>query len=154
MGGETVYFHVGRFGHPFFQEQLHCAPEGFAYRTTESSLGGGTASAPRRIALHGARLQRVRGGLERAAIRGLSWSGYVRRRRLEPVPGCSLIHSGQQLLRESALPYVVDFECVEVFCLYQRAALRRPWARRRLLDALSDERCRFLLPWSQASQRG
>jgi glycosyltransferase involved in cell wall biosynthesis len=154
MGGETVYFHVGRFGHPFFQEQMNAAPEGFTYRTAASGSGGGAVGAPRRIALQGARMRRVRGGLERAAIRGLSWSGYVRRRQLEPTPGCSLIHSAQQLLRGTALPYVVDFECVEVFCLYQRVSLSRPWARQRLLDALSDERCRFLLPWSQAAQRG
>src|SRR6202035_500940 len=30
----------------------------------------------------------------------------------------------------------------------------RPWARQRLLDALTDHRCRFLLPWSRASQNG
>jgi glycosyltransferase involved in cell wall biosynthesis len=154
VGGETVYFHVGRFGHPFFQEQLNSAPEGFEYRTAESRFGHRAADAPRRIALQDARLRRVRGGLERVAIRGLSWSGYVRRGRLEPAPDCSLIHSAQQLLRGSPLPYVVDFECVEVFCLYQRASLSRPWARRRLVDALSDESCRFLLPWSQAAQRG
>jgi glycosyltransferase involved in cell wall biosynthesis len=49
---------------------------------------------------------------------------------------------------------VIDFECVEVFCLYQRVALSRPWARRSLLAALSEERCRFLLPWSEAAARG
>jgi glycosyltransferase involved in cell wall biosynthesis len=151
--GRTVYFHVGRFGHPFFQEQMRSAPKGFAYRTAESASA--ESAAPRRIALQGARLRTVRGGLERAGIRGLSWSGYVRRRSLEPAPdGCSLIHSAQQLLRGSSLPYVLDFECVEVFCLYQRVALSRPWARRALLDALCDERCRFLLPWSHAAGRG
>jgi glycosyltransferase involved in cell wall biosynthesis len=77
----------------------------------------------------------------------------VRRVALEPPPGCSLIHSAQQLLRDPALPYVVDFECVEAFCLYQRVALRAHWARRRLLDALADERCRFLAPWSRAAQQ-
>ena len=154
MAKETVYFHVGRFGHPFFQEQLHAVPEGFSYRTPESDSPAEAPSAPRRIALQSSRLRTVRSGLERIAIRGLSWSGYVRRSRLEPRSGCSLIHSAQQLLRGSDLPYVLDFECVEVFCLYQRIALSRPWARRRLLDALADERCRFLLPWSQAAQRG
>ncbi len=153
MGAENVYFHVGRFGHPFFAEQLHCAPEGFAYRTAKSSSGGG-GGATRLIALQGAPLLRVRGAVERIAIRGLSWSGYVRRTRLQPPTGCSLIHSAQQLLHGPALPYVVDFECVEVFCLYQRISLSRPWARRSLLDTLADENCRCLLPWSDASRHG
>jgi glycosyltransferase involved in cell wall biosynthesis len=152
MASETVCFHVGRFGHPFFAEQLHCAPAGFEYLTSEPSTAAG--SAPRRIALQGARLRTVRSGLERVAIRGLSRSGYVRRTRLEPARGCSLTHSAQQLLRGPDRPYVVDFECVEVFCLYQRIALSRPWARRRLVDALSAESCRFLLPWSHAAGRG
>lgn len=150
---QEVYFHVGRFGHPFFQEQAQAAPEGFAYRTPASAAAA--SAAPRRIALQGARLRRVRGAAERVAVRGLSWSGHVRRRRLElPLEGCALIHSAQQLLEGSPRPYVLDFECVEVFCLYQRIALSRPWARRALLDALSEERCRFLLPWTQAARRG
>ena len=154
MGAENVYFHVGRFGHPFFQEQLHAAPAGFAYRTAASGLAEGEGSTPRRIALQGARLRRVRGALEWLAIRGLSRSGYVRRTRLEPPSGCALIHSGRQPSRGRALPYVVDFECVEVFGLYQRVALNRPWARRRLVDALNEQSCRFLLPWSRAAQNG
>lgn len=144
---------MGHFGHPFFREQLHAAPAGFVYRTAESAAAA--SAAPRRIALQGARLRRLRAVAERTAIRGLSWSGYVRRREIElPTDGWTLIHSAQQLLGESPLPYVVDFECVEVFCLYQRIALSRPRARRALLDAMSDERCRILLPWSQAARRG
>src|SRR6202035_1447221 len=111
-------------------------------------------SAPRRIALQGQRLRRIRGVAESLAIRGLSGAGYIRETKLQPPPGCTLIHSAQQLLRRPPLPYVLDFECLEVFCLYQRVALGRPWARRRLLQALADERCRFLLPWSQAAQSG
>jgi glycosyltransferase involved in cell wall biosynthesis len=154
MGSKNVFFHVGRFGHPFFEEQLGAAPDGFAYRRDRPALDEDDGIAPRRIALQSARLRKARGCLERLTIRGLSRSGYVRRIRLEPPPDCALIHSGQQLLRAPALPYVVDFECVEAFCLYQRIALSRPWARRRLLDALTDSSCRFLLPWSRAAQRG
>jgi glycosyltransferase involved in cell wall biosynthesis len=154
MNAEPVYFHVGRFGHPFFEEQLHSAPEGFSYRTAETSPAAAGSNVPRRIALQGARMRRMRGGLERLAIRGLSSGGYVRRTALEAPSGCRLIHSAQQLLRGSGAPYVVDFECIEVFCLYQRVALGRPWARRRLLDALSEPRCRAVLPWSQAAERG
>jgi glycosyltransferase involved in cell wall biosynthesis len=154
MGSKNVYFHVGRFGHPFFQEQLHAAPDGFAYRSAESGSREREGIAPRRIALENAPLRKARGALEWLAIRGLSRSGYVRRVGLAPPPGCALIHSAQQLLRAPALPYVVDFECIEAFCLYQRIALSRPWARRRLLDALAESSCRFLLPWSQAAQNG
>jgi glycosyltransferase involved in cell wall biosynthesis len=149
MSEQAVYFHVGRFGHPFFSEQLRAAPDGFEYRTQPE----GDAPAPRRIALQGAHLRRVRGAAERVAIRSLSLGGHVRRVSVEPPPGCSLIHSAQQLLRDPALPYVVDFECVEAFCLYQRVTLRAPWARNRLLGALADERCRFLAPWSEAARR-
>jgi|CZKG01.1.fsa_nt_gi glycosyltransferase involved in cell wall biosynthesis len=58
------------------------------------------------------------------------------------------------MLVRSDRPYVVDFECIEVFCLYQRATLRRPWARHRLLEALGAQSCRHLLPWSEAARRG
>jgi glycosyltransferase involved in cell wall biosynthesis len=64
------------------------------------------------------------------------------------------VHSAQFLLRDCKLPYVVDFECIEAFVLYQRVALRRPWARARLTSALIDPRLRFLLPWSEAARRG
>jgi glycosyltransferase involved in cell wall biosynthesis len=154
MGSKNVCFHVGRFGHPFFEEQLHAAPNGFAYRTAEPGSPDREGIAPRRIALENAPLRKARGALEWLAIRGLSRSGYVRRIGLSPPQGCALIHSAQQLLRAPALPYVVDFECVEAFCLYQRIALSRPWARRRLLDALMDSSCRCLLPWSRAAQNG
>jgi glycosyltransferase involved in cell wall biosynthesis len=148
-----VYFHIGRFGHPFFSEQLHAAPSGFTYATADAAVGG--AEATRRISLQGTSLRRLRAGIEPLAIRGLSWSGYVRHAKLTPPPGCALIHSAQQLPRgEPPVPYVVDFECVEVFCLYQRIALARPWARTALLGALSDEHCRFLLPWTEAARRG
>jgi glycosyltransferase involved in cell wall biosynthesis len=153
MAEQAVYFYTGRFGHPLLQEQLRSAPDGYVYRTA-ADMSPTRANATRPVALHGSRMRRVRSGLERVAIRGLAWSGHVRRRSLGPPPGCSLIHSAQQLFRGPGLPYVVDFECIEVFCLYQRAALERPRARRRLLDAISDERCRFLLPWSEASRRG
>jgi glycosyltransferase involved in cell wall biosynthesis len=147
-----VYFHVGRFGHPFFSEQLHAAPEGFAY--SSAGVEDGAVAGPRRITLSDRRLAVARDGLEHLAIRCLSSAGYVRRTRLRPPSGCALIHSAQHLLRRSPLPYVVDFECLEVFTLYQRAALMRPWARRLLLDALHDDSCRAVLPWSQAAKRG
>jgi glycosyltransferase involved in cell wall biosynthesis len=150
---KRVYFHIGRFGHPFFSEQLRAAPDEFTYATSDAAVSN--AVATRRISLQGTPLRRLRSGLEPIAIRGLSWSGYVRRTKLGPIPDCSLIHSAQQLLcGELPVPYVVDFECVEVFCMYQRIVLARPWARRVLLAALSDERCRFLLPWTEASRRG
>lgn len=151
VGPEAVLFHVGRFGHPFFREQLHGAPEGFRYLTPGQEA---QAAATKRIALDSARMRALREASERVAVRVLSQSGYVRKTSLRPPSGCALVHSAQQLLRPMPVPYVLDFECVEVFSLYQRAGLRRPWARRRLLDALGDERCRALLPWSRAAERG
>jgi glycosyltransferase involved in cell wall biosynthesis len=148
---ETVLFHVGRFGHPFFSEQLHAAPDGFRYVTPGRQP---QAAATKRIALDTARMRSVRDALERVAVRTLSAAGYVRRTSLRDPGECALVHSAQQLLRPMAVPYVVDFECIEVFSLYQRAALKRPWARRRLIAALSEDGCRMLLPWSRAAERG
>lgn len=111
-------------------------------------------ASTRRLARAGTRLRRVREGGEWAAIRALSHAGFVRRSRIPALPGAELIHSAQFLLRDASLPYVVDFECAEVFTLYQHVALRRPWARARLGEALQDPRLRFLLPWSEAARRG
>lgn len=117
-------------------------------------MGGNQGAATRRLASAGKRLRYLREGGEWAAIRGLSHAGYVRRSRLTPLPGAALIHSAQFLLRDSPVPYVVDFECAESFTLYQRVALSRPWARARLGKALRDQRLCFLLPWSEAARRG
>jgi glycosyltransferase involved in cell wall biosynthesis len=152
MSAQQVYFYVGRFGHPFFDEQLRAAPEGFQYASADREA---TASAgPRRIALSGGRLRAARAALERVGLRVLSHAGYVRHTTLRPPSRTALIHSAQQLLRRPPVPYVVDFECLEVFTLYQRVALARPWARRVLLDALCQDSCRALLPWSKAAERG
>jgi glycosyltransferase involved in cell wall biosynthesis len=151
VDAETVLFHVGRFGHPFFSEQLQGAPDGFRYLTPGSEPD---AAATKRIALDSARLHTARAALERVSVRALSKAGYVRRRRLRPPPDCALVHSAQQLLQPMVTPYVVDFECVEVFSLYQRVALKRSRGRERLLAALSDDGCRMLLPWSHAAERG
>jgi glycosyltransferase involved in cell wall biosynthesis len=148
---EAVLFHVGRFGHPFFREQLYAAPDGFRYVTADAEA---QARATKRIALDSARMRGSRDALETVALRALSTAGYVRRARLRPPSDCALVHSAQQLLAPMAIPYVVDFECVEVFALYQRAALRRPWALQRLNSALSEDDCRMLLPWSHAAERG
>lgn len=153
MSERIVHFHVGRSTHALFREQLGAVPEGFAYRSSHPGLDGGGA-ATRGIAAHGRRMDRLREHGERAAIRSLSYTGYVRRTRIRPLPEAALVHSAQFLLRDCALPYVVDFECVETFVLYQRVALRRPWARNQLRRALVNPQLRFLLPWSDAARRG
>jgi glycosyltransferase involved in cell wall biosynthesis len=153
MNEQIVYFHVGRSTHALFREQLRAVPDGFAYRSSHPELDGGGA-ATRGIAAHGRSMDWLRERSERAAIRSLSYAGFVRRPRIQPPPGASLVHSAQFLLRDSALPYIVDFECIEAFVLYQRVALRRPWARAQLTRALTDPHLRFLLPWSEAAQRG
>jgi glycosyltransferase involved in cell wall biosynthesis len=58
------------------------------------------------------------------------------------------------MLRNPRSNYVVDFEQVGVFSLYQQIALTRPWARERLRRAILDDRCRQLLPWSDAARDG
>jgi glycosyltransferase involved in cell wall biosynthesis len=153
MSERTVHFHVGRSTHAMFREQMWSVPDGFAYRLSRPELNS-EGAATRGIAVHGQRMNWLREHGERAAIRSLSYAGFVRRTRIRPLPGTALVHSVQFLLRDCALPYVVDFECVEAFALYQRVALRRPWARERLKRALADPQMRFLLPWSEAARRG
>lgn len=153
MAERTVLFHVGHSTHALFREQLRAAPAGFAYRTTDPEREE-AAAATRRIAAQDRRSDRLRRGAEWAAIRSLSQAGFVRARRVGPPPGTALVHSAQFLLADSPLPYVVDFECIEAFTLYQRVALGRPWARSRLSRAFEDQRLRFLLPWSDAARRG
>ncbi len=152
MSEQIVHFYVGRSTHALFREQLRAIPNGYVYRSSNSEQNEGGA-ATRGIAAHGRRMDWLRKHGERAAIRLLSYGGFVRRTRLQPLPKTSLVHSAQFLLRDCELPYVVDFECIEAFVLYQRVALRRPWARARLTSALVDPRLRFLLPWSEAARR-
>jgi glycosyltransferase involved in cell wall biosynthesis len=153
MSEQIVDFHLGRSTHPFFREQLHAAPEGFTYATSQPESVEASA-ATRRLAAHGQRLAFFRAGAEWAAIRALSHAGFVRQHTFQPLPGAALVHSAQLLPRNCELPYVVDFECVEAFTLYQRVALKRPWARSTLERALGAPNLRFLLPWSEASRRG
>ncbi|HWY90558.1 MAG TPA: glycosyltransferase family 4 protein [Solirubrobacteraceae bacterium] len=154
MSRQIVHFHVGRSSHALFREQLRAAPEGFTYRSPHPQLDGDGAAATRGIAAHGRTMDWLREHGERAAIRSLSYAGFVRRARIQPLPGSVLVHSAQFLVRDCPLPYVVDFECLEAFALYQRVALRRPWARDRLRRALANPNLRFLLPWSEAARRG
>jgi glycosyltransferase involved in cell wall biosynthesis len=154
MDQRIVHFHVGRSTHAFFREQLQAAPSGFVYRFAHPGMDGGGDAPTRRLAAQADHLRPLRERAEWAAIRSLSYAGFVRRSRIQPLSGAELVHSAQFLLRDCPLPYVVDFECVETFMLYQRIALRRPWARAALLRALSDPGLRFLLPWSEAARRG
>jgi glycosyltransferase involved in cell wall biosynthesis len=153
MDQRIVHFHVGRSTHVFFREQLQAAPPGFEYCSAHLAVDGDGAPT-RRLAAQADRLRPLRERAEWAAIRSLSYTGFVRRSRVQPLPGAELVHSAQFLLRDCPLPYVVDFECVEAFMLYQRIALRRPWAQAALGRALSDPGLRFLLPWSEAARRG
>jgi glycosyltransferase involved in cell wall biosynthesis len=153
MNEQVVQFHVGRSTHAMFREQMRSVPAGFAYRSSHPELDG-EGAATRGIAAHGQRISWLRERGEHAAIRSLSYAGFVRRARIRPLPETALVHSAQFLVRDCALPYVVDFECVEAFALYQRIALRRPWARDGLRRALADPQMRFLLPWSEAARRG
>jgi glycosyltransferase involved in cell wall biosynthesis len=147
-----VQLDVGRFVHPIYREQLHAVPVGFRYVSAHPALRDATSPTKRIIEQRG-RYARVRRAAERIALRVLGRAGYVHRTGVRAQPGAVLIHSCERLLRSSPLPYVLDFEHAELFVLYQRIALSRPWARARLLGSLMDERLRFLLPWSEAAKQ-
>ena len=152
MASRRVQLHFGRFVHPIYREQLHAVPEGWSYGFTHPALTDATVPT-KRVVERGARFARARAVAERVALLALSEGGYVHRVRARPLPGAALIHSCERLLRRSELPYVLDLEHAELFVLYQRAALTRPWARAALERALADEQLRFLLPWSEAARR-
>ncbi len=151
-GDKLVQLHFGRFVHPVYREQLHAVPDGFRYVWRHAALSDATAPT-KRVLEEAAALTAARQLTELAALRALSRAGYVHRVRVNPMPGARLIHSCERLLRRAPMPYVVDFEHVELFVLYQRVALSRPWARSLLWRSLSDERLRRLLPWSEAARR-
>lgn len=147
----TVHLHVGRHPHPIYREQLHAAPSGWEYRFEDPALGD--ASAPvKRVVERRSRLAPLRERGESLALRAASELGYVHVNRAPRVQA-GLIHSAERLLLRSPVPYVLDFEHVALFSIYQRAALDRPWARALLERALAAERLRFLLPWSEAAAR-
>jgi glycosyltransferase involved in cell wall biosynthesis len=150
----VVHFRVGRSAHPFFAEQLRAAPPGFSYEVDHEGLrGAGAEVSTRRIAAHGAWTGRLRELAEPLALRALSQAGVVRRAHAAP-GNAALVHSAQFLLADPGRPYVMDFECLEALVLYQRRTLERPWARARLRDALLEDRCRMVLPWTRAAARG
>src|ERR1700754_177836 len=153
MADRIVHLHVGRSVHPVYHEQLNALPPGFVYRFVHPGLADPT-TPPRRIATQGARLPRTRALIKLAATLALSEAGYVRLSSPRIKDDVALIHSAQFLLRNPRHPYVVDFEQVGVFSLYQQAALDRPWGRRRLVKAILDERCKHVLPWSDAAREG
>jgi len=152
LSDRLVQLHFGRFVHPIYREQLHAVPEGFRYGSEHPALSDDTTPT-KRILEQKAHFASSRDLAERVALRALSSVGYVHTVRARAKPGAAIIHSCERLLHNSPLPYVLDFEHAELFVLYQRAALARPWARAWLIRALCDERLRFLLPWSEAARQ-
>jgi glycosyltransferase involved in cell wall biosynthesis len=144
--------HFGRFVHPIYREQLHAVPAGWKYVSMHPSLRDPTAPT-KRIIEQRARFATLRAVAEPLALRVLSEAGYVHRVKAKPLPGSTIIHSCERLLRDAPLPYVVDLKHAELFVLYQPVALGRPWARSLLERSLRDDRLRFLLPWSDAARR-
>ena len=148
----TVQVHVGRYPHPLYREQLHAAPDGWRYRWNHPALGDATAPT-KRVVERRSPLAGARERAETAGLRVASELGYVHVNRAPRAEGAELIHSAERLLWRSPLPYVLDFEHLVLFVLYQNAALGRPWTRAVLERALLDERLRFLLPWSEAARQ-
>jgi glycosyltransferase involved in cell wall biosynthesis len=147
-----VQLHFGDFVHPVYRDQLPAVPDGWAYAFTHPSLSDREAPT-KKIIEKGSRLGAARAVAERVALRVLSAGGYVHRVRARPLPGVELIHSAERLLRNPPLPYVLDLEHVDLFVLYQQASWQRPWTRAIVERALTDERLKFLLPWSDAARR-
>lgn len=153
MADRIVHFHVGRSVHPVYAEQLHALPPGFRYRYVHPGLGDAT-TPPKRVVEQRDTLREARTRAKQAAARTLARAGYVRLSTPRIADDVDLVHSAQFLLRHPRRPYVVDFEQVGVFSLYQQLALTRPWARERLRRAIFNEHCRHLLPWSDAARDG
>lgn len=138
--------------HPVYREQLAAVPPGFRYRFVHPHLADASAGT-RRIVEQGARFSGARAQVRSAAMHTLARAGYVRRSTPRINPDVDLIHSAQFFLRTSK-PYVVDFEQIGTFALWQPRALDRSWARDRLRRMVEDEHCKHLLPWSDAARDG
>jgi glycosyltransferase involved in cell wall biosynthesis len=151
MADRLLHFEVGRSVHPIYREQLQAMPPGWSVASPHPGLLDPDVGT-RIMQQQGARLGGARELAERVALRVLGRAGHVRRGRISPEPGAELIHSAELLLRDPPLPYVVDFEHVNCFVLYQEIALSRPWALRHLREAVEEERCRYLLPWCDAAR--
>src|SRR5215213_2670133 len=150
-GVTKVLLHVGRLAHPIYREQMHACPPGYAYVAGHPDLV--SPDAPKRdIEAAGRLAHRARTRVTAVAVQALGRAGVVARRRVDD-SAANMVHSGQFLIR-GGRPYVVDFEDGHVFTLYQRGALERPWARRRLVRLMTDDRCRAALPWTDAARRG
>lgn len=147
-----VQWHFGRYAHPIYREQLHAVPPGWVYRTEHPDMQR-QAAGTKLISEQGERLRWLKSRAEPVALRVLSKAGYVHHTRAAVKDRTALVHSAERLIWRSAVPYVVDFEHAELFVLYQRAALRRPWARQLLEAALLDSRLRFVLAWSDAARQ-
>jgi glycosyltransferase involved in cell wall biosynthesis len=137
-----------------YREQLHAAPPGWAYRSPALRLADATAATKLIQARRSRPLDFATSLAEAGGLRVLSEAGWIRRDRVVPTSGAELIHSGEILLSDAPLPYVLDTEAIEALLLYQRATLERPWARSRLQGALEDDRLRYLMPWSDWAARG
>jgi glycosyltransferase involved in cell wall biosynthesis len=148
-----IYFYVGKRAHPLYCEQFLITPRGFTYVPSNPDLAHPpefSRQLVRRRALRG----RIGRSAKKAAVTALAVAGHIRSVSVRPPPDTALTHSAQFLLKDAAKPYVVDFEDIHVFSLYQALALDRPWGRRRLLELLQDPACRYLLPWTDTARRG
>ena len=119
MADRIVHFHVGRSVHPVYAEQLHALPPGFRYRYVHPGLGDAT-TPPKRVVEQRDTLREARTRAKQAAARTLARAGYVRLSTPRIADDVDLVHSAQFLLRHPRRPYVVDFEQVGVFSLYQQ----------------------------------
>jgi glycosyltransferase involved in cell wall biosynthesis len=150
---QRIYFYVGKAAHPLYREQFRIVPDNFTYVPSNPDLaeeGDFHETLARRFGLRG----RIERRVKTAAVVALAIGGHVRSVSIAAPQNTVLIHSAQVLLKNPPRPYIVDFENLYVFSLYQRIALERPWARQRLTELLHDPACRYLLPWTDTARRG
>ena len=148
-----MHLHVGRSVHPVYREQLHALPPGFRYRYVHPNLNDASAGT-RLIVEQGARFAG-----ERAAVKRVAAARPGQRRLRAPLDarGSTTTWTSSTAPSSSCAPrkpYVVDFEQVGTFALWQPRAFDRPWARDRLRRMIEDEHCKHLLPWSDAARDG
>jgi glycosyltransferase involved in cell wall biosynthesis len=126
-------------------------PSGWTYVHTNPGFLDDQGATKKVAALSGL-TGRLREHAETAALRVLGAAGYVHTTRATALPGVSLIHSAERLIRNPPVPYVLDLEHVDLFVIYQRAAYGRRWTLPWLERMLLDPRLRYLLPWSDAAR--
>ena len=143
-----VYFFTGSTAHNFYVHQFACSPERVEMVPGTQDLTG--SRIKKDIAAMGTRSGNLAATRTRAATGALKALGIPNGRRVNV--DADLIHSAQHVVW-GGKPWVLDFEDVSVLFWYGARSLRHPVARSLVGRALTSEKCRRLLPWTEAARR-